>query len=94
MDVRGFTRHRAGCVLEIRCLAESAIRSRVVFLVDEVTDRSFVAETWTNATIGSPVGVSGEAAALRFVSEQPTDGHVCERIIAALSSAETFGGAK
>ena len=41
MDLRGFTKYRAGCVFELQCLAESAVRSRVVCLIDEVTDRGF-----------------------------------------------------
>ena len=31
MDVRGFTRYRAGCVFEIRCLAESQFSQRSCF---------------------------------------------------------------
>jgi hypothetical protein len=93
MDVRGFTRYRAGCVFEIRCLAESAVRSRVVFLVDEVTDRGFIGEIWANATKASSVEACGETATLRFVSEQHGDGGVGERIIAAFSNPEIGGSA-
>ena len=54
MDLRGFNRHRAGCVFEIQCLAHSMPASRVVFLVDRVTDRGFVEETWAAAAC-SPI---------------------------------------
>ncbi|HTT09345.1 MAG TPA: hypothetical protein VMG60_00485 [Burkholderiaceae bacterium] len=90
MDLRGFTKHRAGCVFEIRCLAESLARSRVVFLVDETTDRSFVAEICAEVA-GDSSGDKGARAALRFVAEQDAGGAVCERIIDAFSEAP--GGA-
>ena len=85
MDVRGFTRHRAGCVFEIRCLAESVVQPRVVFLADQVTDRTFVAETWQSA---APAGQGGEPA-LRFVIEGPAREAIPERLIAAFGLSDT-----
>jgi hypothetical protein len=78
MDLRGFTRHRAGCVFEIRSLAESDLPFRTVFLVDGATDRRYVSETWAGAA-GNPGGVNGNT--YEFVSEEPFDGTVSERII-------------
>jgi hypothetical protein len=92
MDLRGFTRYRAGCVFEIRCLAESAGGPRVAFLVDEVTDRSFVAEIWAQATKASSIQAHEETPALRFVPEHG-DGGVPERIIAAFSNPAIGGSA-
>lgn len=91
MDLRGFSRHRAGCVFEIRCLAESDLPFRTVFLVDESTDRSFVSETWAAAAKGASGDVNGDA--FEFVSEQPFDRTVSERIITAFSSPEARHGA-
>ncbi len=86
MDVRGFTRYRAGCVFEIGCLAKSTAGSRIVFLVDGVTDRGFIGEIWANATHASSVEAGSETSALEFVSDNPDAERVCERIIAAFSS--------
>jgi hypothetical protein len=80
MDLRGFSRHRAGCVFEVRSLAELS-RPRVVFLVDAVTDLDFVRETWSSGRAPGP----GAAEGLRFVTEEPAES-VSERIMAALSS--------
>jgi hypothetical protein len=86
MDLRGFSRHRAGCVFEIRCLAQSNLPFRTVFLVDETTDRGFVSETWAAAAKGASAHADGDA--FQFVSEQPFERTVSERIITAFSSPE------
>jgi hypothetical protein len=91
MDVRGFSRHRAGCVFEIRCLAESDLPLRTVFLVDESTDRDFVSETWAAAAKRASARANGDA--FQFVSEKPFDMTVSERIIAAFSSPDAHHGA-
>ena len=84
--IGSFSRHRAGCVFEIRCLAESDVPFRTVFLVDETTDRGFVTETWAAAAKGAYGRADGDA--LRLVSEQPFRATVSQRIIAAFSSPE------
>ena len=89
MDLRGFSRHRAGLVFEIRSLAESHLPFRAVFLVDELTDQKFVRETWAAAK-GTAGGVNRDAFA--FVSEEPFDGTVSNRIITAFSSSEPSVG--
>ena len=86
MDVRGFTRYRAGCVFEIRCLAESAVQPKVVFLADQVTDRTFVTETWMSATTPSQ---GGQAPELSFIIEGPAGEAIGERIMAAFGSSDT-----
>ena len=91
MDLRGFSRHRAGCVFEIRCLAESDLPFRTVFLVDESTDRDYVGETWAVAANSASGGAKRDA--FQFVSEQPSDKTVSERILAAFSSPEGRHGA-
>ncbi len=90
MDLRGFSRHRAGCVFEIRCLAESDLPFRTAFLVDETTDRGFVRETWDAATKGTSGRAHGDA--FQFVTEQPFATTVSQRIIAAFSSPEAGTG--
>lgn len=45
MDLRGFTRQNSGCVFEIRELARLVPLERVVFVVDDRTDRQLLAET-------------------------------------------------
>jgi hypothetical protein len=82
MDLRGFSRHRAGCVFEIRCLAESGVPFRTVFLVDETTDRGYISETWAAAANG--VSADADGNAFQFVSEQPGT-TVSQRIITAFS---------
>ena len=91
MDLRGFSRHRAGCVFEIRSLAESDLPFRTVFLVDESTDRGYVSETWAAAAKGASGGADGDA--FEFVSEQPFDRTASERIITGFSSPEARHGA-
>lgn len=86
MDLRGFTRHRAGCVFEIQCLAESPVQPRVVFLADQATDRALVRETWMSATTSSDGGKPPE---LSFVLEGPAGEPIGERIIAAFGSSGT-----
>ena len=83
MDLRGFSRHRAGCVFEVRSLAELS-QPRVVFLVDAVTDLDFVRETWSSGRAPGHAGSAG-AEGLRFVSEEPAE-TVSERIMVAFSS--------
>jgi hypothetical protein len=93
MDLRGFSRHRAGCVFEIRCLAECDLPFRTVFLVDESTDCGFISETWGSARKDPSMPPNGEA--YRLVSEEPFDIAVSERIISAFSNAdapEPYGG--
>jgi hypothetical protein len=89
MDVRGFTRYRAGCVFEIRSLAESSFQPKVVFLADHVTDRAFVKETWMSA-IASEGGTPPE---LGFIIEGPAGEAIGERIIAAFGSSDTTNAA-
>jgi hypothetical protein len=85
MDLRGFNRHRAGCVFEIQRLAQSMPPSRVVFLVDSVTDRGFVEETWVGAApVDSRLERPGRVNLL-FVADRPRAKGACGQVIAALS---------
>ena len=87
LDLRGFNRHRAGCVFEIQCLAQSMPPSRVVFLADKITDRSFVKETWLRAAAPASVEAAPGGMNLQFVSDEPGAGDICGRVITALSGA-------
>jgi len=58
MDVRGFSRERAGCIFEINHLINSASLERVVLLVDATTDEPFLQHTiqqaWDRLPASSP----------------------------------------
>ena len=45
MDLRGFSRHNAGCIFELHELARLVPLERVVFVVDRRTDETLLAET-------------------------------------------------
>ena len=45
MDLRGFSRHNAGCVFELHELARLVPLERVVFVIDRRTDEALLAET-------------------------------------------------
>jgi hypothetical protein len=49
MDLRGFSRANAGCVFEIHELFNLVELPRVVFLVDETTDQTFMHQTMRHA---------------------------------------------
>jgi hypothetical protein len=87
LDLRGFTRHRAGCVFEIRSLAQSDLPFRTVFLVDGATDRGYINETWASAAKHDGKRAGGKS--FECVSEQPLDGTVSERIMSAFAKQES-----
>jgi hypothetical protein len=45
MDLRGFSRHNAGCIFELHELARLVPLERVVFVIDRRTDETLLAET-------------------------------------------------
>ena len=64
MDLRGFTSARRGCTFEIQMLMRSVHVNRVVFLVNDSTDFSFLDQTlrraWQNMPSDSPNVDSGQ----------------------------------
>jgi hypothetical protein len=50
MDLRGFSRRNAGCVFEIGELFRLVPLERVLFVVDEATDRPFLDQTFARAS--------------------------------------------
>jgi hypothetical protein len=65
---------------------KSAAGSRIVFLVDDVTDRGFIGEIWANATHAASGEPRSDTSPLEFVSDHPDAERVCERIITAFSN--------
>ncbi|MEL7448610.1 MAG: hypothetical protein AAFN78_05335 [Pseudomonadota bacterium] len=78
LDLRGFTRDRAGTAYELELLASSGALPRTVLIYDERTDEALVAET-LEAVPGA--GLSDE----QIVHEN--DGDSVERVTAALAAA-------
>ena len=56
MDLRGLSAGNAGCVYEIRQLANAVPVERLVFVVDGSTDHPFLQQTWESACLDLPVG--------------------------------------
>jgi hypothetical protein len=58
MDLRSFSTRNQGCIYELGQLLNSVDLRRVVFLVDETTDRQFLASTvlalWQQVSLESP----------------------------------------
>ena len=58
MDLRSFTENNAGCVFEINELINSVPLERLVFIIDETTDKSLLDrildESYRDLSIGSP----------------------------------------
>jgi len=63
MDLRGFNSEKRGCAFEIEMLIQSVPVKRIVFLVDNSTDPSFLEQTlhraWRNMPSNSPNAGSG-----------------------------------
>jgi len=58
MDLRNLAENNAGCVFEIRQLLNAVSLGRLVFVVDDTTDKSFLkrtlADTWCELRPDSP----------------------------------------
>jgi hypothetical protein len=58
MDLRGFTQSNQGCLFELQQLLDAVHLGRVVFLMDDTTDRAFLErsliEAWRRVPAGSP----------------------------------------
>lgn len=58
MDLRGFSPRRSGCIFEINELINAVPLERVVFVIDQTTDESFLRQTaqaaWQNMRATSP----------------------------------------
>lgn len=46
MDLRGFAQGNAGCIFEIKALLDAVPLARMVFVVDDTTDKDFLQKTW------------------------------------------------
>ena len=58
MDLRGFSEKRKGCEYEIDFLFDTFPINRILFLVDNDTDRNFISQTildrWDYLRVNSP----------------------------------------
>jgi hypothetical protein len=63
MDLRGFAPQNAGCIFEISALIDSMPLQRVVFIIDDTTDESFLRQTfqtsWDGMSSTSPNRMPG-----------------------------------
>lgn len=76
MDLRAFTQRRQGCIEELSILMDRVPLERVVFLVDDSTDRPglerAIQHAWTNRSASSP-NRSGAAGLTVFVASRRND---------------------
>jgi hypothetical protein len=72
MDLRGFDRRSVGCVFEIEQLVNVVPMQRVVFVVDNRTDQSFLESTlinsWMRQTATSPNRLIRQIRLFRFTA--------------------------
>jgi hypothetical protein len=70
MDLRSFSPRNQGCLFELQQLLDAVPLERVVFLIDESTDRSFLEDAlqraWQRSRADSPNRTS-KAASARLV---------------------------
>lgn len=78
MDLRSFSPQNQGCIYELHQLLESVPLERVVFLLDDATDRAFLErslqDAWLRVPTDSPNrGAGAQAKLLRVASQQAAD---------------------
>jgi hypothetical protein len=97
MDLRSFSASNQGCVFELGRLLDAIDLSRVVFVVDKTTDRSFLQETlqqqWSNLAAKSPNRSAAEPAARFFEVHRPTAAETRALIGHLTTSYNETGGA-
>jgi hypothetical protein len=74
MDLRSFSPENQGCMYEVHQLLDSVPLERVVFLLDDVTDRAFLErslqEAWSRVRADSPNRATAPQARLLSVASQ------------------------
>ena len=78
MDLRSFSPQNQGCMYEVHQLLDSVPLERVVFLLDDATDRVFLEQSlqdaWSRVRSDSPNrGATARAKLLRVGSQQAAD---------------------
>lgn len=90
MDLRGFGPERRGCVYEIGRVVDTVPLDRVVFAVDDTTDRPFLQsvfdEAWSSLAAGSPNRSAARPSARLFEILGP-DADELEALVGHLSGA-------
>jgi hypothetical protein len=93
MDLRSFSRERAGCIFEITELINSVSLDRTVFLVDATTDEPFLRQTiqqaWNNLRPDSPnyASPNPQLSLFHYAGPQSQD----PLLHAVCAAAEPFG---
>jgi hypothetical protein len=90
MDLRGFSRERAGCIFEINELINSASLDQMVFLVDSSTDQPFlrrtVEQTWQGLRSTSP-NYQAPSPQLRLFQYQEADSRSLHQLLSTTCAA-------
>jgi hypothetical protein len=99
MDLRSFSRERAGCIFEISELINSVSLERAVFLVDSTADEPFLRQTiqqaWNDLHSGSPNYASPhpQLRLFHYAEPQSQDRLLCAGCTAAFPSFSPCPGA-
>jgi len=90
MDLRSFSRSNQGCLYEIGALLDSVPLDRVVFVIDQTTDRAFLEESlqrlWAGTRADSPNRQSADPQ-LRLLAADRQSGQEVEALLQWLLAA-------
>jgi hypothetical protein len=88
MDLRGFSRQNSGCIFEIRELVATVPLERVVFVIDETTERGLLSQTLQEARVHQQNAVRPESEPRPRVFElQSMHWRELRRLLLALAMA-------
>jgi len=94
MDLRGYSPQRAGCAFEVNYLLDAVPVDRIVFLLDEQSDReaagALILEAWKELSAGSP-NLMNDAPELRFYVATTKDERDIQGVIDLLIRAAAMG---
>jgi len=80
MDLRSFSKSNQGCIYELRQLFNSIALNRVILVIDDSTDRTFlemtVGDIWQNLELSSPNIALSEPTARCFSVDKQSPGDV------------------
>jgi hypothetical protein len=80
MDLRSFSKSNQGCIYELRQLVNSIALDRVILVIDDSTDRTFlemtVGDIWQNLELSSPNIALSKPTVRCFSVDTQTSGDV------------------
>jgi len=92
MDLRSFSKSNQGCIYELRQLFNSIALNRVILVIDDSTDRSFLEMTmgdiWQNLELSSP-NIAFSKSTVRCFSVKQQNPAEMEKLLHILFSART-----